>query len=164
MTTGGGPPPWPGRSGRPLDGVDRLIVDALAKDGRLSVRTLAERLHISRTNAYARFERLLADGVITGFHAAVSPVAVGLGTSAYVSIAIRQNSWREVSAALRGVPYVAHIALLAGEHDVLVLVRAPDNAALRTVVLDRIQGIDGVTSTTTWLVFEEHEVSTPTGP
>ncbi len=147
----------PGRTARPLDEVDRRILDVLLRDGRTSIRTLAERLHISRTNAYARLERLLAEGVVTGFHASIEPEAAGLGTSAYVSIAIRQNTWREVSAALREVPYVEHIALVAGEHDVLVLVRSPDNAALRTIVLDRVQSIPGVLATKTWLVFEEFD-------
>ncbi|MGV9213346.1 Lrp/AsnC family transcriptional regulator [Micromonospora sp. RB23] len=140
-----------------MDEVDRRILDELVRDGRTSVRTLAERIHISRTNAYARVERLVRDGVITGFRAQVAPEAAGLGTSAYMALTIEQNTWREVSAELAQVRYVEHVALLSGEHDVLALVRAPDNAALRDVVLDRVQRIAGVLSTRSWLVFEEFE-------
>ncbi|HEY6790554.1 MAG TPA: AsnC family transcriptional regulator, partial [Trebonia sp.] len=32
----------------PMDDTDRLMVEALRADGRLSMRALAERLHISR--------------------------------------------------------------------------------------------------------------------
>ncbi len=53
--------------------------------------------------------------------------------------------------------YIEHAALLSGEHDVLALVRAPDNATLRDVVLDRVQSIAGVLATRTWLVFEEFD-------
>ncbi|WP_435818555.1 Lrp/AsnC family transcriptional regulator [Micromonospora lupini] len=140
-----------------MDEVDRRILDELVRDGRTSVRTLAERIHISRTNAYVRVERLLRDGVITGFRAQVAPEAAGLGTSAYMALTIEQNTWREVSAELAQVRYVEHVALLSGEHDVLALVRAPDNAALRDVVLDRVQRIAGVLSTRSWLVFEEFD-------
>ncbi|MFF5174548.1 Lrp/AsnC family transcriptional regulator [Micromonospora sp. NPDC000089] len=154
-----GPTPGPadgtGRSAVPLDEVDRRILAELTRDGRMSVRTLAERVHVSRTNAYARLERLLRDGVITGFRARVAPEPAGLGTSAYLSLTIQQNTWREVSAELARVRYVEHVALLSGEHDVLALVRAPDNATLRDVVLGRVQSIAGVLSTRTWLVFEE---------
>ncbi|RKN40627.1 Lrp/AsnC family transcriptional regulator [Micromonospora endolithica] len=146
-----------GRSVGPLDEVDRRILDELVRDGRLSIRTLAERVHVSRTNAYARVERLLRDGVITGFRAQVAPEPAGLGTSAYISLTIQQNTWREVSAELARVRYIEHAALLSGEHDVLALVRAPDNATLRDVVLGRVQGIAGVLSTRTWLVFEEFD-------
>lgn len=56
---------------------------------------------------------------------------------------------------LRELPGVAHIALVGGEYDVLLLVRARDNEQLRSVVLERIQAIEGVVSTRTLLVFEE---------
>jgi DNA-binding Lrp family transcriptional regulator len=114
-------------------------------------------VHVSRTNAYARVERLVRDGVIAGFTARVAPEAAGLGTSAYIALTIRQNTWREVSAELARVRYVEHVALLSGEHDVLALVRAPDNATLRDVVLDRVQRIAGVLATRSWLVFEEYD-------
>ena len=83
-----------GRSVRPLDGPDRLILSELIRDARTSIRSLAERVHISRANAYARVDRLVADGVITGFSAQIAHERAGLGTSAYVSLSIEQNSWR----------------------------------------------------------------------
>jgi DNA-binding Lrp family transcriptional regulator len=144
-----------GRSVKPLDGPDRLILRELIRDARTSVRSLAARVHISRANAYARVDRLIADGVITGFSAQIDHERAGLGTSAYVSLSIEQNSWREVSSRLGRLPYVEHVSMLGADFDVLVLVRAPDNAALRDLVLDRIQAIPGVQTTRTWLLFDE---------
>ena len=63
-----------------------------------------------------------------------------------------------VERALQALPGVAHIALVGGDFDVLMLVRAPDNAALRRLVLDRIHAIEGVVNTRTLLVFEEPDV------
>jgi DNA-binding Lrp family transcriptional regulator len=60
-----------------------------------------------------------------------------------------------VQAGLREIPYVEHIALVGGDFDVLLLVRTPDNATLRDVVLERIQAVTGVRGTRTWLIFEE---------
>jgi DNA-binding Lrp family transcriptional regulator len=142
-------------TGRPLDDIDHKIIAELSCDGRLSMRLLADKLHISRATAYARVDRLIADGVILGFGVRLNPERAGLGTSAYVTVTIEQNTWREVSAQLRAIQYVDHIALVGGDFDVLVLVRAPDNAALRHVVLEKIQEIRGVKGTRTWLVFDE---------
>ncbi|HLS44422.1 MAG TPA: Lrp/AsnC family transcriptional regulator [Ornithinicoccus sp.] len=141
-----------------VDDVDRRIIQALRADGRLSVRALAERVHISRANAYARLERLLEDGVITGFTAQVAPEHLGLGTSAYVSVSIEQNTWKPVAAALRRVPAVERVALVGAEFDALVTVRCRDNHELRDTVLEQIQAIPGVKATRTWLVFEETQV------
>jgi DNA-binding Lrp family transcriptional regulator len=144
-------------AGRParLDDTDRAMLAELLADARTSVRAIAERLHISRANAYARLERLTTSGAIRGYSARIDPQRVGLTTTAYVSINIEQNTWRDVSAALAELPFVDSIALLASEFDVLVLVHAPDNLTLRTLVLDRIQAIPGVLATRTWLAFEE---------
>ncbi|BCJ50085.1 transcriptional regulator [Actinoplanes sp. NBRC 14428] len=142
---------------RTLDATDRQIVAALLRDGRMSIRALAGSLHISRANAYARVERLVSSGAIRGFRADVDPAAVGLSTSAYVTLNLRQADWREVRGRLRTLPGVVHIALTGGEFDVILLVRARDNADLRRIVLDEIQSMPGVTSTRTLLVFEETE-------
>ncbi|MEU5893246.1 Lrp/AsnC family transcriptional regulator [Streptomyces sp. NPDC047461] len=145
----------PGRTAVPLDDIDRQILSRLLKDGRVSVRALAEDVHISRANAYTRIGRLVAEDVITGFTAQLNPQRAGLGTSAYVTLTIEQNAWRDISRELRDMPYVEHVVLLTGDFDVLVLVRAPDNLALRRVVLENIQAVPGVRSTRTWLVFDE---------
>jgi DNA-binding Lrp family transcriptional regulator len=162
--------PAPGRPGRlassddpllgatpvpALDETDRAIVGELWRDARLSVRALAARVHISRTNAYARLERLIADGVITGFGARIDPRRAGLGTSAYVMVTIEQNAWRAVADDLRRIPHVEQVTLVGGDFDILVLVRTPDNATLRDVVLGHIQDVERVRATRTWLVFEE---------
>jgi len=60
-----------------------------------------EQVRVSRANAYARLERLTSTGVITGFSATVDPVRLGLATSAYVTLSVRQNSWRDLKAARR---------------------------------------------------------------
>lgn len=140
-----------------VDATDRRIVNALVRDGRMSIRTLAETLHISRANAYARVARLLSTGVIRGFRAEVDPTAMGLATSAFITINLQQGEWREVSSRLHAIPGIAHIALVGGDFDVIALVRAKDNADLRRIVLDEIHSIPGVLSTRTLLVFEEYD-------
>ncbi len=139
----------------PLDQVDRQILAELEADSRISVRALAERLHLSRAGAYARIDRLRERGVITGWSVRIDRRRAGLHTIAYIALNIEQNSWRTVSAALAELPYLDTIALMGSEFDVLVQLHAPDNEALRSMVLERIQAIPGVLGTRTWLVFDE---------
>ena len=95
--------------------------------------------------------------MIRGFRADVDPVASGLATTAYVTLNLRQADWRRIREQLQALPGVVHIALVGGEFDVILLVRARDNEDLRRLVLDEIQGMEGVLTTRTLLVFEEHE-------
>jgi DNA-binding Lrp family transcriptional regulator len=146
----------PGRSAVPLDQTDRAIIAALLQDGRISIRALADRIHISRANAYTRIGRMISEGVIGGFAPRLNPQRAGLRTSAYVMISIEQNAWRTVSRRLAEIPYIEHFSLVGGgDFDILALARTPDDDALRRVVLEHIQDVPGVHSTRTWLVFDE---------
>ncbi|MDA3648436.1 Lrp/AsnC family transcriptional regulator [Saccharopolyspora indica] len=146
-----------GRSAPALDDIDARIVDELARDGRMSIRTLAERVSISRTNAHSRLDRLLGSGVITGFHARVEPAKAGLGTAALIGLSIEQDTWREVSRRLAEIDSVEHVALVAGEFDIVVRVRTEDNVSLRNLVFDHVQSLPGVRTCHTWLIFDEFE-------
>jgi DNA-binding Lrp family transcriptional regulator len=140
-----------------MDDTDRAIVEALRADGRMSMRALAGLVHISRASAYARVARLERDGVITGYAALVDPVRYGYALSAYVYLDIAQRSWKSVRGQLLSMPEVDHMALVSGEHDILLRVRARDAVSLRDVVLTRLQEIPEVRSTQTVLIFEELE-------
>ncbi|MDI3384776.1 Lrp/AsnC family transcriptional regulator [Streptomyces sp. B-S-A8] len=146
------PPP------RPLDAIDRDILRMLQTDGRASIRSVAEQVHVSRANAYARINRLIEDGVIRGFGARVNHERAGQGASAYITLKIVQNSWRTVREQLKELPGAAHMALVSGDFDVLLLVHTPDNRTLRELVLTRLQSIPEVLSTRTLLVFEETDL------
>ncbi|MFX4294401.1 Lrp/AsnC family transcriptional regulator [Streptomyces bohaiensis] len=143
---------------RPLDPIDSAILRLLRLDGRASVRAIAEQVHISRANAYTRINRLVEEGVVRGFTARVDHERAGQGASAYITLKIVQNSWRTVRSQLEQLPGAAHIALVSGDFDVLLLVHTADNRELRELVLTRIQAMPEVLSTRTLLVFEETDL------
>lgn len=139
----------------PLDEVDRGIVDALRADGRLSMRALATRLHISRAGVYSRVERLERDGVITGYSATVDPLRLGRSLSAYVNLKVAQQSWKTLRKRVLAIDDVDHAALVSGEYDIVLLVRTRDIETLRDLVLTRLQDMPEVLATQTVLIFDE---------
>jgi DNA-binding Lrp family transcriptional regulator len=141
-----------------LDETDWRIVRALRADGRLSMRTLAARLHISRAGVYARVERLQRAGVIVGYSAVIDPERCGYGISAYVHIKISQHSWKSVRERVTKIPEVWHAALVSGENDLVLLIRTRDAATMRDLVLDRLQTMPDVLSTQTVLILDEPRI------
>lgn len=142
-----------------LDETDRRIVDALRANSRISMRALAAALHISRANAYTRVARLERDGVITGYTAIVDPQRYGHTLSAYVYLKVQQQSWMALQERLLDIAEVDHASLVSGEHDIVLLVRARDMAALRDLVLIRLQDMPEVLSSQTELIFDEMPVA-----
>lgn len=140
-----------------LDDLDRTILDALREDARASVNAIAQRLSISRANAYARIRRLSDSGVLLGYTIRTDAVLEGYHSSAYVALSVEQAEWQAIREGLIALPEVEHVALVGGEFDVLALVRARDNRDLRRIVLQRLQSMPGVRSTRTYLVFEDFD-------
>ncbi|MBN9157748.1 MULTISPECIES: Lrp/AsnC family transcriptional regulator [unclassified Microbacterium] len=138
-----------------LDDIDRAILDELRRDARVSMTAIAETVHISRAGAHARIKRLTDLGVITGYTVRTDPVLLGHHASAYVMLSLEQPAWQEVQEQLQRIPEVEHMALVGGDFDVILLVRASDARDLRRIVLEDIQAISAVRSTRTTLIFED---------
>src|SRR5207247_486512 len=102
---------------RPVDAVDRAILRALTDDGRMTVTELAERVRISRANAYARLARLEADGIIRGYQARVDPRAVGLEVAALIFLTTEQSEWRQIRERLLEIPEVEFVGFATGDLD-----------------------------------------------
>jgi DNA-binding Lrp family transcriptional regulator len=143
-----------------VDAVDRRIIAELGRDARLSVRALAERVHISRTAAHTRLATLIEQGIITGFTATVDRQALGLGVSAIVIVKVDAD-WPTVSAALAALPFVEKAQALSGDIDILLTVSAPTQEQLSETILRRIHSMPGVASTRSYIVLEERAGTAP---
>lgn len=137
-----------------VDAIDRRIIAELGRDARLSVRALAEKVHISRTVVNTRLNALIENGVITGFTATVDRQALGLGVSAIVIVKVDAD-WPTVSAALAALPFVEKAQALSGDIDILLTVSAPTQEQLSDTILRRIHSTPGVASTRSYIILEE---------
>lgn len=70
---------------------------------------------------------------------------------AYVLVNVRPGQTREVVQKLRQIEGVTNAEACWGRPDIFALVEGP---SLAPVVMDQIQGIDGVDSTDTHIVIE----------
>lgn len=140
-----------------LSEVDRRLVELLSEDGRRSVNELADRVGVSRANAYQRLARLRQQGVITGFTVRTDPRKLGLEVSALIIVNADQGSWRELRSQLEQLPGTEYVALTAGGFDFVLRVRVPDVETLRDVVLERLQSMPQVRSTQTMFILDEYE-------
>jgi len=144
-----------------LDSIDRRIVAELSRDGRLSVRTLADRVHISRTAAHNRLQQLQQRGVITGFGAQIDRRSIGLHISALVVVRIGEVSWEEIAAKLATLPFVEKVQAVSGDIDIILTVSAPDHEQLSQAILRDIHDMSGVVSTRSHLILEEIDGQPP---
>jgi DNA-binding Lrp family transcriptional regulator len=135
-----------------LDRVDERLIAALASFPRAGMLQLAREVGVARNTAQARFDRLLAEGVITGFGPDLDLRRVGYTVSAFVSLEITQGRERGVDEHLDAIPEVVEAYMTTGPSDLLCRMVAKDNDHLGQLI-SRILEIPGVARTTTSLVL-----------
>jgi Lrp/AsnC family leucine-responsive transcriptional regulator len=129
---------------RQADGVDRQLIEALRANARTTFAELARLVGLSAPAVHERVGKLEASGVITGYHAAVEPAALGLGVSALVGILQGDRGDPDrIYTALQTMPEIEDCWFVAGEETFVIKVRVPDMPSLEQVIgaLNRIRGV-----------------------
>ena len=135
-----------------LDNTDRLILEALQGDGRLSNVELAARVHLSESACLRRVKALDNSGVIQGYRATVDPASVGLPDNVFVSVGLASQDQSDLDAfeeAVRRVPEVMECYLMTGDFDYLLRVvaaGATDYERLHRQYLTRLPSVARVHS------------------
>ena len=140
-----------------MDRIDALIVDALQKNARLSNKELASIIDLAPSSCHTRVRRLVAEGVLTGFHAEVSREAMGVGLEALLFVRLGQHSRPIVDAFqtyTHGLRQVIEVIHIAGAVDFVVRVAVPDANSLRDLVVDAFADRDEVAQIETSLIFD----------
>ena len=135
-----------------LDRTDQTILAELQRNGRLSNRELAEKVHLSESACLRRVRSLEEAGVIDRYAALVSQTKVGLPGNVFVSITLNRQEQADLAAfeeAVRRVPEVMECYLMTGQQDYLLRVVVTDPAdfeRLHSQHLTRLPGVARVQS------------------
>lgn len=136
-----------------MDDIDRTLIEELRRNGRASWAELGRLVGMSGPSVTERVGRLEASGVITGYHAAVDPAALGRSVAALVGIHLSDTSDQDaVTVALQRLDEIEDCWFVAGDESFLLKVRVPDVPALERT-LSRLRRIRGVSRTRTTVVL-----------
>lgn len=103
-----------------LDRLDRKLLLALQKDGRLTNTELAEQIGLSASQCSRRRSQLEKDEIITGYSANVAPEKIGMDVVSMISINLAKHD-EDIAADFRQLlnelPNVQDAFALTGEMD-----------------------------------------------
>ncbi len=139
-----------------LDRIDFGIITALTNDARLSNKELAAKIGLAPSSCLARVRRLVRDGVLTGFHAAVDDRALGIGIEAMLAAKLRDQSqefFDSLAAELIARDEVLAVYELSGLEDVLIHVVCRDAQHLHAFV-SSVRSNKEIPQIVTSLVFQ----------
>ena len=146
-----------------LDEIDLRIATELLKDGRATLRSLADATGLSVSAVQARVRRLEGDGVIRGYVADVDPEALGLPLAAIVAVTpLDPASEYDIPERLAGLPAVQSCHSVAGEDSFVLFVRVSSPTALEALIRDIRRRANVSTRTTVVLqTFFERPAAPP---
>jgi Lrp/AsnC family leucine-responsive transcriptional regulator len=136
-----------------MDDVDRRLLAALRGNGRATFAELGRSVGLSAPAVHERVGKLEASGVITGYHAAVAPEALGNPMTALIGIFITDSAdTDEIADAVAAIAPVEHCWFVAGEETFVVKVAVADVSGLEAVIR-ALNSVRGVARTRTTVVL-----------
>ncbi|WP_274426487.1 Lrp/AsnC family transcriptional regulator [Chelativorans sp. YIM 93263] len=130
-----------------LDAIDRKILAALQRNGRLSNVELAEEVGLSPSPCLRRVRLLENAGIISGYHAALDRGNLGLGLTIFVGVKVERHHEQAATAfreAVTALPEVISCHLVSGEADFLLQVVVQDLKAYERLLLSTLLRLPGV--------------------
>jgi Lrp/AsnC family transcriptional regulator len=108
---------------RNFDDIDRRILNALQNDASRSIQEIADEVGLSTNPCWRRIKKLEEDGVIRKRVALLSPAAIGLNVTVFVSVRTENHSksWLDIFArAVERIPEIVECHRLSGKDDYLL--------------------------------------------
>ena len=112
---------------RPLDRLDRRILEELQANARISNQELAKRVGLSAAPCWRRLRRLEQAGVIAGYATLLRASAIGLPILAYAVISLENHhpeSVRQFDQFVKERPEVLECHSMSGANDYLLRIVA----------------------------------------
>ncbi|SOD63931.1 DNA-binding transcriptional regulator, Lrp family [Streptomyces zhaozhouensis] len=151
-----------------MDDTDSALLGHLQRDARLTNRELARLTGIAPSTCLERVRNLRARGIITGYHAAVDPRALGRSLQALIFARLRPLS-REVITSFRGylsgLPEVLSVLVVSGDEDFVIHVAVPTIEDLHAFLMDRVSARREVVDFRSSVIYQRTvtQVLTPLG-
>ncbi|KAB8167780.1 winged helix-turn-helix transcriptional regulator [Streptomyces sp. 3MP-14] len=141
-----------------MDDIDSALLGHLQRDARLTNRELARLVGIAPSTCLERVRNLRARGVITGYHAAVDPRALGRSLQALIFARLRPLS-REVITSfqsyLSGLPEVRSVLVVSGDEDFVIHVAVPTIEHLHAFLMDRVSARREVVNFRSSVIYQQ---------
>lgn len=139
-----------------IDGIDKEILRNLMNDARKPILQIANKIGISGAAIHQRLRKLEQAGVISGSKFVVDTKVLGYSTMAFVGIYLdKAMSNPEAVKELKKIPEVLECHYTTGNWSILVKIICKDNEHLMQLLNKKIQQIDGVSRTETFISLDQ---------
>lgn len=139
-----------------IDRLDRQILSHLMRNAKMPYTEIARKLFVSGGTIHVRMKKLEEAGVVKGYRLAVDHTKLGYDISAFLGIYLDKSSlYNQVAVELNNIPEIVDAHYTTGLYNIFAKIVCRDTDHLRSVLHDKIQNINGIQRTETFISLEE---------
>lgn len=140
-----------------IDDLDKKILSLVSKNARIPYLEVARECNVSGAAIHQRIQRLMKLKVITGSEFTINPKSIGYGTCAYMGVFLEKAAlYDEVLKKLKEIPEIVECHYTTGGYSLFIKMVTKDNEHLKNVLSDKLQQIQGIMRTETFISLEEN--------
>jgi len=139
-----------------IDSLDRKILSLISKNARIPYLEVARECNVSGAAIHQRIQRLTETGVIEGSEFIINPKKVGFSTCAFMGVFLEKAShYQIVMTELERIPEIVECHYTTGNYAIFIKIITRDNDHLKQIIADRLQTIEGISRTESFISLEE---------
>lgn len=139
-----------------IDNIDLKILSILSEDAKIPYTEVAKQVFVSGGTVHVRMKKMEEMGIVTGTTLNLDYKVLGFGVTAFMGIYLQKSSlYDSVIEKLKQVPEVVKIHYTTGNYNIFIKIHARDTSHLKDVLHDKIQHVEGIERTETFISLEE---------
>ncbi|CAM1373447.1 Leucine-responsive regulatory protein [Tenacibaculum litopenaei] len=141
-----------------LDKTDLKIIEALQKDGKQSIKQLAQQINLSITPTHERIKKIEASGIIEKYVAIVNPESLGKNLIVYCQVTLVQheeNAFKKFEDYVNSIPKIVEVSYIAGSFDILLKIILKDMKEYQNFVLKEMSQLEIISNIQSSFVIKQ---------
>jgi len=146
-----------------LDHIDLQIISMMLEDAKTSYADIGQKLFVSGGTVHVRLKKLTEMGIITGSKLKVDFAKLGFDIIAFIGIYLSKSQmYDDVIASLKDIPEIVSAHYTTGNYSIFARLICRDTDHLREILSTKVQQIEGIQRTETFISLEESINRPPT--
>tara|TARA_B110000444_G_scaffold240104_1_gene255167 strand:+ start:345 stop:809 length:465 start_codon:yes stop_codon:yes gene_type:complete len=139
-----------------IDNVDLKILNILMEDAKIPYTEVAKRVFVSGGTVHVRMKKLEEMGIVTGTTLKMDYSKLGFDVTCFMGIYLLKSSlYDSVVKNLKEIPEIVKVHYTTGNYNIFIKIHCKDTRHLKDVLHDKIQKVEGIERTETFISLEE---------
>ncbi|SMD33217.1 Lrp/AsnC family transcriptional regulator, regulator for asnA, asnC and gidA [Reichenbachiella faecimaris] len=139
-----------------IDDVDLKILSHLMLDAKTPYTEIAKKVYVSGGTVHVRMKKMEELGVVKGTTLQLDYSKLGFDVTCFLGIYLQKSSlYDTVVEELKGIPEIVKIHYTTGNYNIFIKIHCRDTNHLREVLHDKIQKVEGIDRTETFISLDE---------